>query len=209
MKNNSIAFDLDGTLIDVSLRDYKIYTDIVHSLNGTPMKYDVYWSLRKNKTDIFYILEQSGIINDIETNFFLQKRKELMERSEYLKLDVLIPGVATTLEKLAKSYDIYIVTIRYNKENTIEQLHQLGLDKYKLYIASGGKVEYLKKIPNLCVMVGDTENDILPAKKLGIQSVAVLSGIRNKTQLEVMEPSYIIESVSKWDRVLSKILIQP
>ena len=77
MKNNSIAFDLDGTLIDVSLRDYKIYTDIVRSLNGMPMKYDMYWPLRKNKTDIFYILEQSGIFNDMETKYFLKKRKAI------------------------------------------------------------------------------------------------------------------------------------
>ena len=205
MKNNSIAFDLDGTLIDVSLRDYKIYTDIVRSLNGMPMKYDMYWPLRKNKTDIFYILEQSGIFNDMETKYFLKKRKELMENSDYLKLDVLIPGVATSLEKLAKSYDIYIVTVRHNKENTIEQIHQLGLDKYKLYIVNDGKGEYLKKIPNLCVVVGDTENDILPAKELGIQSVAVLSGIRNKTQLEVMNPNYIIESVSKFDHIIGDL----
>ena len=128
-----------------------------------------------------------------------------MENSDYLKLDVLIPGVATSLEKLAKSYDIYIVTVRHNKENTIEQIHQLGLDKYKLYIVNDGKGEYLKKIPNLCVVVGDTENDILPAKELGIQSVAVLSGIRYKTQLEVMNPNYIIESVSKFDHIIGDL----
>ena len=34
MDKQTIAFDLDGTLIDVSIRDYQIYVDIINELGG-------------------------------------------------------------------------------------------------------------------------------------------------------------------------------
>lgn len=204
MKDKAIAFDLDGTLIDVSLRDYTIYSDIIKKLHGNPIEYTTYWSLRRNKTDIHSILSQSGIKTETEVTLFLRKRKALMEDAEYLKLDTLFPNATAILDNLNKKFDIYIITIRSNKEYTAEQLHTLGLDGYKLYIVNERKIEYMRKIPNLVAMVGDTENDILPAKELGIKSVAVLSGIRNRKQLEQLNPDFIINSILEIDRVLEK-----
>ena len=55
----------------------------------------------------------------------------------------------------------------------------------------------MRRIPNLCFMVGDTENDILPANNIGISSIAVTTGIRNRQLLQEMNPQYIIDNIEE------------
>jgi phosphoglycolate phosphatase-like HAD superfamily hydrolase len=45
------------------------------------------------------------------------------------------------------------------------------------------------------VIVGDTEDEIKAARKLGGISIAVLSGVRNKKLLSSYEPAYIIKDI--------------
>ena len=45
-------------------------------------------------------------------------------------------------------------------------------------------------------MVGDTEADIAAAKKYGIKVMAVESGIRDRTQLEIYQPDLIVQDLS-------------
>ena len=45
-------------------------------------------------------------------------------------------------------------------------------------------------------MVGDTEADILAAQRVGIPAIAVLSGIRDREQLERYQPDYIVENLA-------------
>ena len=51
-------------------------------------------------------------------------------------------------------------------------------------------------------MVGDTENDILPANTLGIKSVAVTTGIRNRQLLSKMNPTYILDGLGEIENIL-------
>lgn len=193
----SIAFDLDGTLIDVSKRDYQIYADLVNKLGGTPLSYPVYWPLRQAKIDIHQILVDSHITSDEQIDVFLVERKALMESMEYLSIDELFPDSISVLDKLSKDFDIHILTIRHNKSNTESQLRSLGLDRYHCHIVSGNKGEQLRLIPNIYMMVGDTENDIIPSNSVNIKSIAVTTGIRNRELLLKMNPSYIIDSLSQ------------
>lgn len=198
----SIAFDLDGTLIDVSKRDYQIYADLVNKLGGTPLSYPVYWPLRQAKTDIHQVLADSHITSDEHIDVFLVERKALMESMEYLSIDVLFPDSISVLDKLSKDFDIHILTIRHNKLNIESQLRSLGLERYHCHIVSGNKVEQLRLIPHIDLMVGDTENDILPANTLGIKSVAVTTGIRNRQLLSEMNPTYIVDGLGEIENLL-------
>ena len=56
----------------------------------------------------------------------------------------------------------------------------------------------LKELPadHSTWMVGDTEADIAAAKAHGIKVIAVESGIRDRTQLEIYQPNLIVQNLS-------------
>lgn len=201
MRKKTIAFDLDGTLIDVSQRDYNIYSDLVIGLNGQPISFDIYWQLRRKRTDIHKILYYSGISTDNAVSFFIQEREHMMENPKYLRLDTKFPKVDNTLLNLSCKYDICILTRRNNQTSTKEQLQTLGLSDYPCFITNSDKEQEMHRITNIYAMVGDTESDIIPANRIGIISVAVLSGIRDLSLLETMSPTYILNSVADLSRL--------
>lgn len=153
--------------------------------------------MRQDKTDIHIILEKSCILDNNDINFFLTNRKILMEDMNYLSLDSVFPEVKELLSDLSKDFDIYILTIRHNRLNTEVQLRILGIDQYNIIIVEGNKEQEMMLIPNLRFMVGDTENDILPANKLGVSTIAVTTGIRNRHHLIELNPEYLIDNIEE------------
>ena len=172
MHKPAIAFDFDGTIIDISRRDYAVYHDLMQDLSGSALPFGIYWPMRRKRTNIHLILARSGIADKERINIFLQQRASLIEDVKYLVFDTVIPGVVNTI-KLNVFRDIIIA----------------GKDKTKYY----------SKVSNLKLIVGDTENDIDAANTLGITSVAVLSGIRDADIIRLSCPGFIEESVASID----------
>lgn len=194
----TIAFDLDGTLIDVSERDYRIYSDILLKMGYNPISKKEYWPLRRDITDIHYILSLSDMVNEEDVTTFLKERKALMEDWSYLSIDHPFEDVITTLAELSKRFNLIILTKRYNSEGTKRQVTELGFTEYaELTIVTESKEGAMSKIGNLVAMIGDTENDIVPANNIGIKSIAVTTGIRNAEKLSTYAPSIIVNSLSE------------
>jgi phosphoglycolate phosphatase-like HAD superfamily hydrolase len=46
-------------------------------------------------------------------------------------------------------------------------------------------------------MVGDTEADMVAAKRSGVKAIGILSGIRDRAQLELFQPDLILNNLSE------------
>jgi phosphoglycolate phosphatase-like HAD superfamily hydrolase len=204
--NDAIAIDLDGTLIDIAARDYAVYKAILHENSYKCLPFDTYWEQRRNRTDIFQVLAQTGLPSNF-FQLFIARREQYIESKSFLQLDKLFPYTINAVEYLKEKYSCYLVTRRQNKENAQWQLSELGLDavfgKSNIFIVRDSKKEIFNRIPRLTLVIGDTENDIIPAKELNKTSVAVCSGIRSEDCLSKLGPSYIIPDIRSAKEILS------
>lgn len=196
-KRMAIAFDFDGTLISIAKRDFSVYSSILKKFNLKILDFKTYWALRKEREPILNILM---INNNLENNFlsiYISEREKIIESSEYLELDKLFNYTLKTLNLVQSKYDCYLVTSRFRKEESLKQINKLNLSKYfrEIIITNQNKLEAYSQIKDLIMIVGDTENDIIPAKKLGIKSFAVSSGIRSLKFLKKLEPTYLSDSI--------------
>ena len=138
------------------------------------------------------------MVNEEDVTTFLKERKALMEDWSYLSIDHPFEDVITTLAELSKRFNLIILTKRYNSEGTKRQVTELGFTEYaELTIVTESKEGAMSKIGNLVAMIGDTENDIVPANNIGIKSIAVTTGIRNAEKLSTYAPSIIVNSLSE------------
>lgn len=217
MSKNKIFFDLDGPILNIEHKYYQVYSDIVKSLNGFPIKKNHYWKLKRNKIDDEFILKLSKISN--KTNEFMRLRKKFIENNKYLTLDTLQPGALRLLKKLSKSNALILVTLRSNRVNLLSQLSNLKIDKYFSIILSGNTNKYPKwKVKASMIkkskiswghhstFIGDTETDILTAKHFNIKSVAIANGIRCKEILKKYNPDYIFSNTKVLSHSLDNII---
>jgi phosphoglycolate phosphatase len=194
----TIAFDLDGTLINISKRDYAIYCDILNSLGYIPLQFDRYWPLRKSRYNIFSLLALSDVVDNAHIDFFLKRRGESMEVSEYLMMDSLFADTVSTLYHIKNSYNIALVSTRSNRINAFNQLKQLKLDAIfgsNITFTGKDKLEAYRNVSDLLVIVGDTENDIIAGKQLGVFTIGVTTGIRSDQILSQYSPNRIINAL--------------
>jgi phosphoglycolate phosphatase len=199
-----IFFDLDGTLIDSKLRLYNLFQKLVPQ---SILTYDEYWAFKMDKISHSMILRQVFNLGEIDIKLFEDRWMELIETENWLKFDRPFVGTTDHLTKLkGKGFLLYVVTARQFKTKVILQLELFGwftLFEEILVTEQKNKKEDLIK-PYIegdeeNWIIGDTGMDIIVGKKLGIKTVAVLSGFLNKEVLLTYEPDYILENIIEFD----------
>ncbi|MFN8016235.1 MAG: HAD hydrolase-like protein [Acidimicrobiia bacterium] len=207
MANKPITiFDLDGTLIDISSRHYFVYSNAIENLGGRPLSIQQYWDHKRANSSWEFILEKSNLSND-KKNKFLDLFIAEIEKPENLKIDNLLPNVKDVLQIFIAKTDCYLISLRRNHENLIEQLKYLGINDYFKDIKSGHtegkgykvKSNIINELPVTdykVLVIGDTESDILAAHAVNANSVAVSTGIRNIELLKKLNPDEIIKDIS-------------
>ena len=99
----TLVFDLDGTLLDVSARHHHVYGAVCVSLGGEPLARAAYWHLKRQRTPLAEILQQSGLDASQSASFEAQFA-ELIEVPDSLGFDVLFPETIPVLTRLAATY---------------------------------------------------------------------------------------------------------
>ena len=215
MGKPKIFFDLDGTVLDVSARHYRIYKRVTLAFGGAPLSKQAYWQSKQQKLPWPEMLTKSGVAFGKLDDFMAMFITEI-EKPEELAQDSLIEGAAETLQRLhSEGYVMYLISLRRGHEKFLQQLKDLGIARYFAGTLSGhtdASAPELKAsliAPNLGegkgVMVGDTEADVLVAKKIGLVSVAVTSGIRSEAILRELGPDYVLDDITSLPDVLEQL----
>ena len=203
----TLYLDLDGTLIDVSERYYRIYEEIILSVEGNPLEKSEYWRLKRQAVPESELLSQLRPFE--ESSDLLALRAEKLEAAEYLKYDQLVPGALATLNFLKGRAQLVLVTLRKAVTELEQQLQTLGLSSFFDRVLCANQRVNDHTMPKATLIsenpwfevegsliVGDSEADILAGRLLGIKSIAVLSGIREREILVKYEPDYVIDSLA-------------
>lgn len=206
-----IFCDLDGTLIDVSKRHYRVYTEMVAAFSGEALPQDKYWELKRKKVKWAEMLPMSQLSPDIEPQFlagFIEK----IESPEHLELDELYPGAMDALDTLSGIGECNLVSLRRNRDNLLQEIARLGLAQHFSNVLTGHsendgydvKIALIKDRlgDNEGIIIGDTEADIVTGKELGLKTFAVTSGIRDEQFLRALDPDFIVDGISKVPELL-------
>lgn len=212
-----IFFDLDGPILDVSEKYYRVYVDLVMEYGYHPVPKLDYWEYKRRRIPDETILEFSGINGWVED--YRQRRKSRIETLEYLSYDHIWPGVLPMLQDLASETSIILVTLRNSRESLKWELKNLGLlDVFTHVLSASGdnagvereqvKIHLVRDALGLQPFpgwfIGDTETDIRTGQVLGLRTAAVTFGIRTAEQLVSVKPDVLIEtpkSLIEWSQL--------
>lgn len=197
----NIFLDLDGTLLDVRKRLYNLFQELVPQSKFT---FDEYWELKRTRINQEQLLSKWFEYSEEEISAFEKLWVAKIEDDERLQLDEPFAFVAEFLEEIFKKNTLYIVTGRQYPERVLGQIENFGWGKYfeKILVTeqSKSKFELIKNnidVSSEDIFIGDTGEDILTGKKLGIKTIAVTSGIFNKEVLSEYDPDLIINNVEE------------
>jgi phosphoglycolate phosphatase len=204
----TVYFDLDGTLIDSRNRLYNLFTAITHST----ITFEEYWQLKRSQLSNEWILKNKQAFSDSQIQTFREDWMSQIELKHYLQQDELFPYTISTLLKIQSFAKLILVTGRQSFENLLWQLDSLSIRSFFTSILhTSNKIakEDLIKANNLHfqpndIIVGDTGIDVETGKKLGITSVAVLSGFRNRDALKKYQPDHILEGIFQLPEIINQ-----
>src|SRR3972149_5667057 len=124
-KNSMIFWDLDGPILDVSEKYYRVYYDILSEHNCSPLYKNEYWQLKRQKIPTNEILNYTNC--DISTNKYHELWLKKIETPNYIQYDILQKGAFELLKKLYLRESMVLVTLRKSREILENQLMDLNL----------------------------------------------------------------------------------
>ncbi len=208
LKVRGILVDLDGTLVDSREAYYEAFKIAIKTIKAK--NFDIHMAFEIPKR-----LEQNKPINDLIPEKTAGKFLETYLKTYYgltEKKTKMLPNVQKTLEKLSAKTRLALITMRYvPKENIIRELEKFGLAKYFNCVTTALDTSFPKPSPEAliksaeqieveigeCAVVGDSVADVKAGKNAGAKTVAVLSGIFTREELEKEKPDLILNNINE------------
>lgn len=215
MTKPNALLDLDGPLLDVSLRHCQVHRHVVASLGGLPLDDHAYWEAKRHKVPDDALLKLSGIEDRLAA--YRQRKLELIEAEEPLRSDRVQPGALDVLRWLRTHFRVTLVTLRRHPERLATQLETLRLAPLLDEVLTAQerpsevegwqiKLSLVRAAGLVCgpsdVFVGDTETDVRAGQALGARTVAVSNGIRAPALLEPLHPTHLLSGIAELTRAL-------
>jgi len=202
--------DFDGTLINCNYRIYKLFSDLIFPCK---ISFDKYINLKKRGIKNNTILINNFQFNEQELLDFNVLWFKKIESKFYLQFNQLFDFTKEALSILSSLGTLYLVSNRRYDKLLKNELEELDLYEFlksaHATLQNASKSDIIKR--NIIIdessfsfMIGDTEEDIIEAKKIGINSVAVLSGVRDKDRLISYSPNYLFDNILKFSKFLVK-----
>ncbi|MGJ0457041.1 HAD hydrolase-like protein [Aliarcobacter cryaerophilus] len=201
MTKKNIYFDFDGTLIDCRTRLYNLFIELVPESNFT---FDEYWEIKRKRIDQKKLLIGTFNYSEEEVKKFKIKWLNKVEEVERLKSDTPFQFSKIILKDLHEKYNLFVVTNRQSKQLVIEQIKSYCWSSFfqKILVTEQlqTKEELIKsncQVSSEDYFIGDTGEDILTGKSLGIKTIAVASGFLNNEILKEYEPDIILNGIEE------------
>ena len=214
-----IFTDFDGPIMDVSERYYQVYLYCLEKIRHSDqivntLAKEEFWELKRSQVSEKEIAHLSGFKEDQQAIAFAHLRRATVHTNPYFDYDRLIESAVPALEKAqASGVELAVMTMRRRRElDPVLDRYNLRRffpsdrifcldDDYVKTVDTQDKPKLMKQaqssLPSVDAqwMVGDTEADILAAQSHNVPAIAVLSGIRNQTQLEKYQPNQIVANL--------------
>jgi 2-haloacid dehalogenase len=219
-----IIFDFDGTLLDIReileksieevLVDQNINVDMEITIQeiGALLETIQGFPLPKILLESYEIFKHITSLSNL--SYFKQLRiavKIFSKYLEYSKDAPLLPGVKPLLKKIAKYFDLFIVS--HNKTETImEHLQNEDIAKFFKGVYGSDKIPIQKPDPlalqppletyetrkrDEFLMIGDMPSDIISGRDAGLWTIGVASGVSKKEILSEYQPDLLINSLEE------------
>lgn len=212
-KITTIIFDLDGTLIDSSEGICEAFNHAIGLHGLAPVNREKITPLIGFPVEAMFQLVTDSQIQELKSAFRAKAMETVVKASRPLE------GAEEAIISLYKSgYTLAIATtkIRPHIEGILEKL------KWKEYFESavgGDEVSHVKPHPaqfeclidrlscstDSVAVVGDTINDILAARAIGLTEIAVRSPYGNSIQIQQLKPQYFMEGISELPELVESI----
>ncbi|MCL4429903.1 MAG: HAD family hydrolase [Chloroflexi bacterium] len=204
-KAKGIFLDLDGTIVD-STGAYIEAARIAFQAMGKKAPET------KILLEIPRRIEQRLTIEDLthgNTKEFMQVYLKAYYSVTEAKTK-LMPNVSVTLQTLSERAKLALITMRHVPNQVIlKELDYFGIAEYFTHVVTALDTSKPKPSPEAlircvealdlemcdCIIAGDSVNDVRAGKAAGAKTVAVLSGLYQKEELEKESPDLILPDV--------------
>ncbi len=211
-----VLFDIDGTILSTRGVGTRSVLGAMKSVFGREVAVADGYSMG-GKTDtqiVMELLEKAGVSRE-ETLEKLGQLWELytsrLEREIHLCDPTVHPGVPELLERLEPHVLLGLLTGNVERGAWIK-VGRVGLEGYFRMGAFGDRAAERRLLPAIAVrkaealmgrrfdgkeivIIGDTPNDILCGRHLGVKAVAVATGSYSLGELAEYEPDYLFENL--------------
>ena len=195
----ALCFDLDGTLNDTDDQFVEKTAPYFKTLRFLLPRQDYQRAARRfvmwAEAPGNYLIgmpDRFGLDDELATvsNWISQKLKTRIRHFQP------VIGIQEMLVRLHERYPLAVVSAR-DEITSREFLHQAGIAQYFVCVAGAQTVEHTKPYPDPiiwaarqmgvqpqnCLMIGDTSVDIIAGRAAGAQTVGVLCGFGEETEL--------------------------